>query len=197
MQGGLFHEPEIINLQHASLVFWPEAFAGFADDYFNALQALDFQQDYLNFSGKPVAIPRLQAFYHSQQLSYRYSGLNLQGKPFPKVLTEILQQVQQLTACPFNAVLANYYRTGQDSVAFHADDEPELGPNPVIASASFGGGREFIIRDKQSKASFKLLLPHGSLLLMQAPMQRFYEHSIAKCKTAAPRINLTFRQIIL
>lgn len=197
MQAGLFDQPQTITLKHASMVFWPEAFAKAADDYFEALQALDFKQDYLEFSGKAVAVPRLQAFYHSQQLSYCYSGLNLQGKTLPTILAQLLQQVQQITGQPFNAVLANLYRNGQDSVAFHADDEPELGPNPVIASVSFGGEREFIIRDKQSRASFTLLLPHGSLLLMQAPMQRFYEHSIAKCTGASRRINLTFRHIIL
>ena len=43
-------------------------------------------------------------------------------------------------------MLLNWYRSGEDHMGWHADDEPELGPNPVIASVNFGATRDFILR---------------------------------------------------
>ena len=96
----------------------------------------------------------------------------------------------------FNSVLANYYRGGQDSVAWHSDNEPELGVNPIIASVSLGGTRCFQMRHKKiAEERYALELEHGSLLVMQGPTQHFWQHQIPKRKYALPRINLTFRRI--
>ena len=94
----------------------------------------------------------------------------------------------------FNSVLLNLYRDEQDSVAWHSDDEPELGPNPTIGSVSFGAARTFQLRHKRTKQRLALSLEHGSYLLMQGPTQHHWEHQLPKSARAmGPRVNLTFR----
>jgi alkylated DNA repair dioxygenase AlkB len=97
----------------------------------------------------------------------------------------------------FNSVLANLYRNGADGVAWHSDDEPELGPAPVIASVTFGQSRPFQLRHRRDKLlKYSLLLPHGSLLLMRGETQRHWQHQIPKsAKPMQARINLTFRVV--
>ena len=51
-----------------------------------------------------------------------------------------------------NGLLLNFYRNGADSMGWHADDEPELGINPVIASVSFGETRTFQFKHKENAA---------------------------------------------
>jgi alkylated DNA repair dioxygenase AlkB len=95
-------------------------------------------------------------------------------------------------------VLLNLYRDGQDSNGWHADNEKELGVNPVIASVSLGASRFFHLKHNTDKSQkLKLELTHGSLLLMEGTTQHFWKHQIAKtAKAVAPRINLTFRKVL-
>jgi hypothetical protein len=97
----------------------------------------------------------------------------------------------------FNSVLLNRYRTGQDSVSWHSDDEPEFGANPVIASVSLGGTRTFQLRHKRRKGlKASVELTHGSLLLMRGATQHHWLHQIPKtAKDVAERVNLTFRVV--
>jgi alkylated DNA repair dioxygenase AlkB len=112
-------------------------------------------------------------------------------------LTNIKSKIESLSKMEFNSVLLNLYRDGKDSVAWHSDDEPELGKNPVIASVSFGANRRFMFRHKRQKElKYELELTHGSLLMMKGTTQHFWQHQIPKVKKLTqPRINLTFRQI--
>ncbi len=98
---------------------------------------------------------------------------------------------------PFNSVLANLYRHGQDSMGWHADDEPELGAQPLIASISLGGERRFDLRSRSGPPRrFNFVLEHGSLLMMEGNSQRDWLHQVAKTRQhCAPRINLTYRLI--
>jgi alkylated DNA repair dioxygenase AlkB len=107
-------------------------------------------------------------------------------------------RVEQVADVPFNSVLLNLYRDGRDSVAWHSDDEPELGENPVIASVSFGAERRFQFKHKHNPDLRQTIdLTHGSLLLMRGTTQHFWKHQIPKTqKPCGARINLTFRTII-
>ncbi len=97
----------------------------------------------------------------------------------------------------YNSVLANLYRSGADGVAWHSDDEPELGPEPAIASLSLGETRRFTLRHKSAGEQVAVDLHHGDLLLMHGPLQRFWQHQIAKSKKPlGPRINLTYRWVV-
>ena len=91
-------------------------------------------------------------------------------------------------------------RDGRDAMGWHSDDEPELGPRPVIASVSLGPQRRFWLRRREQGVARRevrgLELPHGSLLCMAGETQRHYQHALPRKSAATgPRINLTFRWI--
>jgi alkylated DNA repair dioxygenase AlkB len=91
----------------------------------------------------------------------------------------------------------NLYRDGRDGMGWHADDELELGRDPVIASVSFGAPRRFCLRHRRRKDQrLDVSLGNGSLLLMAGATQHQWVHAVPK--TAIPvgqRVNLTFRRI--
>jgi len=145
-----------------------------------------------------VAIPRLQAWLGDAGCRYRYSGLTLDPHPWTPILLTLKQRTEACLQRRFNAVLANLYRDGNDSVGWHADNEPELGPNPLIASLTLGAARRFCLRHRRHKArKLELILPSGALLVMGGTLQQHWLHALPKSRTAqAPRINLSFRNIV-
>jgi len=168
-----------------------------AYEYFRTLQGLNWQQAQVRYYRKMVPIPRLQAWYGDQLCDYQYSGISLTAQPWSPLLLTLKQAVEAHSAVPFNSVLANYYRDQHDCVAWHSDDEPELGVDPVIASLSFGGERAFKMKHKLTGETMNIVLKAGDLLLMSGSTQTYWLHTIARTKTVkAARINLTFRKII-
>jgi alkylated DNA repair dioxygenase AlkB len=144
--------------------------------------------------GKRYLQPRLTACHGDA--GYTYSGLYLAPQPMTPLLEQLHSAVEAATGRRYNSVLLNYYRDGADSMGMHSDDEPELGPQPAIASLSYGATRTFILRHKRSKRSLKLDLADGNLLLMAGDMQQHWLHGINKtAKPTGPRLNLTFRYI--
>jgi len=160
-------------------------------------QAVAWRQEKIKMFGKEIAQPRLTAWYADAGKTYTYSGLTWEPLPWLPELTQLREEVQQTTGAPFNSVLLNLYRHGQDSMGWHADDEPELGQNPLIASISLGEERAFSFRHRHQKnLQQKLLLPSGSLLLMAGETQHHWQHQLAKTtRLLQPRLNLTFRFI--
>jgi len=153
-----------------------------------------WRQDSIVMFGKRHLQPRLTAWYGDA--SYTYSGLRLGPLPWTPLLAELRTAVEQACGRRFNSVLLNYYRNERDSMGMHSDDEPELGPEPAIASLSFGATRGFVLRHKRNKRTVKLLLNDGSLLLMSGTLQSHWLHGINKATRAlGERINLTFRYI--
>jgi alkylated DNA repair dioxygenase AlkB len=159
---------------------------------------IDWQHDKLNMYGKEVYLPRYSAWYGDSDKPYTYSGLTLQPKKWTKGLFGIKKQIEKITTVKFNSVLMNWYRDGKDHMGWHADAEPELGKNPVIASINFGATRDFMIRknDNPKNNTIKIPLEHGTLLIMAGEMQHFWQHSVPKrVNIQESRINLTFRII--
>lgn len=147
--------------------------------------------------GKTVDTPRLEAYFATSGNRYSYSGKTLKINPFTDTLLQIKQRIEAIADTDFNAVLINYYRDGNDGNGWHADDEKELGKNPVIASLSLGVSRRFDFKHKLTNEQHQLELNNGSLLIMSGEMQHFWKHQIAKTKRVTTgRINLTFRKII-
>ena len=160
-------------------------------------QNIAWRHDDITMFGKTMKIPRLQAWYSDDDLSYRYSDMTLTSKPFTSPLEKIKEQVSDYCQDEFNAVLANLYRNQRDSVGWHSDDETELGTNPVIASLSFGAARDFQLKHINTNEKLSLRLASGSLLIMRGKTQHFWQHCIPKrSKEIAPRVNLTFRKIL-
>ncbi len=167
--------------------------------YWRAFQELDWQQPAILIAGRQIRIPRLNAWYADSYADYGYSGIKLPRLDWTPELYELKQQVEATCGHRFNAVLANFYRRGQDSVDWHADDEPELGPKPVIASVSLGAGRAFKFRHRFDRtiATKTINLEPGSLLEMSCDTQSNWLHQIPKTKKdIGGRINLTFRWIV-
>lgn len=157
----------------------------------------NWKQESIKLYGKLVPIPRQTAWYGDSGKSYTYSKITMAPEPWTSTLLVIKSKIEVLSGVQFNSVLLNLYRNGSDSVAWHSDDESELGENPVIGSVSFGGTRRFMFRHKSKKELKKEVdLTHGSFLLMKGATQHFWQHQIPKTtKEIEPRINLTFRII--
>lgn len=157
---------------------------------------LPWRQIPIHMFGRWVQQPRLVAWYADPGVSYTYSGLTLEANPWPQRLGALRNRLQEETSHRFNSVLVNAYRDGQDSMGWHADNEPELGPRPTIASVSLGEVRTLRVRSGRSGKSVPLKLESGSLLLMSGDSQQRYQHCIPKsARQMGLRINLTFRQI--
>lgn len=186
-------------LPGASLVLRPDWLAGEATDrLFDDLRdTLPWSVHRIRMFGRSVDSPRLSAWIGDTGAVYRYSGTDFAPHPWNAALAALRTRLQEELDVPFNSVLANLYRDGRDAMGWHSDDEPELGPRPVIASVSLGGVRRFALKHRQDAALGRTLeLPHGSLLVMAGDTQRFYRHALPRtAKPVAPRINLTFRWI--
>jgi len=172
---------------------------GVSHDHFQAIQFANIQwkQEYIGMYGRRIPLPRLTSLYADADLSYSYSGLVSTANEWNKGLLYLRERVESFAGHRFNSVLLNWYRDGKDGLSWHADDEPELGRNPIIASASFGSSRDFTLRMNHDH-QLKLTLPlrHGSLLLMHGQIQHYWQHCVSKRKNvSASRFNLTFRRI--
>lgn len=162
------------------------------------LDATPWKQESQQMYGRIVKTPRLTAWYGDESSYYKFSGSRFSPLQWTNDLLMIKSKIEPLAGAQFNSVLLNYYRDGNDSVAWHSDDEPELGINPIIASVNFGQERRFDIRNKKNhNLKHSVMLENGSLLIMKGNLQHQWDHQIAKSlKVTKPRINLTFRVIM-
>lgn len=186
-------------LPDAEIEYFPGFFdADKAATLFKQLQSdIPWQQDDITVFGKTHPQPRLTALFGNEGKPYSYSNIVMQPHAWNPLLVYIKEEVEAACGEQFTTVLLNYYRDGKDSNGWHADNEKELGRNPVIASVSFGAERTFHLQHNTIKEQkLKITLEHGSLLLMKGPTQHFWKHQIPKTtKDIGPRINLTFRVI--
>jgi alkylated DNA repair dioxygenase AlkB len=169
-----------------------------ADAALAALRSeIPWEQHRIRLYGREHASPRLSCWIGDAGAHYTYSRTRFEPRPWTPALDAVRAKVQAACGARFNSVLANLYRDGADGMGWHADDEPELGPEPVIASLSLGAPRAFAFRDRaERRQRIKLELPHGSLLLMSGPTQALYQHALPKTARPLPaRLNLTFRWI--
>jgi alkylated DNA repair dioxygenase AlkB len=190
---------ERIALAGADLRFDPcFVAAGEAQAAFEALRdTLPWEVHRIRLFGRLVDSPRLSAWIGDPEAAYRYSGTRFEPRPWTPALRALRDRVAAACGVGFNSVLANRYRDGANHMGWHADDERELGPRPVIASLSLGAPRRFRLKHRDGAPALALELPAGSLLVMQGDTQRHYRHALPK--TARPvgeRINLTFRHIL-
>jgi len=169
-----------------------------ADVFFEALrQNVPWRQDHIKVFGKVYPQPRLTALFGNNEKPYSYSNITMKPHKFTPSLLQIKQQIETKVNARFTSCLLNLYRNGKDSNGWHADNEAALGKNPIIASLSLGQERYFHLKHREQKElKQKLLLGHGSLLLMQGETQHKWLHQIPKtAKPIGERINLTFRII--
>ena len=169
-----------------------------ADIFFETInKETPWERPLMKYYGKTFPIPRDTAWFGEK--SYVYSGIKNKPNEMTDTLKLLRSKVEKRCSYSFNSLLINRYLNGNDKVGWHADDEPELNNCEIIASVSLGAGREFKIRkknfDKSRDTVHKIFLEHGSLLIMRAPLQKFWEHEVPKKALDDPRLNLTFRYV--
>jgi alkylated DNA repair dioxygenase AlkB len=174
---------------------------GEADELFARLLArLPLKQESIVLFGREVPQPRLTLWMGEPAAVYRYSGRTFVPVPWDETILALRQRIEAAIGERFNSVLANLYRNGLDTMGYHADDEPELGPEPTIASLSFGATRRFVLRPRRRKGSIparEFQLGNGSLLVMRGRTQRDWVHGVPRERSVAePRLNLTFRRVL-
>ena len=189
-----------LDLPEAEVVFYPAFFpTAEADRLLEQLIATtEWRQDSMKMFGEWKPLPRLTAWYGDPGTRYVYSSIVNEPLPWTAALAEVKDAAESATGVAFNGVLLNRYRTGRDSMGWHADDEPEFGDEPVIASVSFGGSRTFQLKHKRRKElKTSVELTHGSLLVMRGGTQANWLHQVPKtAKPVGERLNLTYRAIV-
>lgn len=196
----LFPKEKIsFDLPNASIEYYPNFFdASKSEQLFTKLlEEIPWQLDNITIFGKTHPQPRLTALFGNEGKPYSYSNIIMQPHPWNPILMFIKSEIETICNENFTTVLLNLYRDGKDSNGWHADNEKELGRNPVIASVSFGAERSFHLKHNSIvDAKQKITLENGSLLLMKGETQHFWKHQIPKtAKPIGSRINLTFRII--
>ena len=190
-----------VDLVDGEAWLWPTAFEpDEASRLVHALRAgIGWRREEIVIFGERRRVPRLVAWHGDPGARYRYSGTDHDPEPWTQDLGRLRARVSELSGAVFNAVLLNLYRDGRDGMGWHADDEPELGRDPVIASVSLGATRRFCLRHRRRKdLKVDLELPHGSLLVMGGATQHHWVHALPKTRRpVGERINLTFRRVDL
>ena len=194
------HALEPIAISDGELEFQAQCDLGAdPDSLFRLLLAeTPWQEESITVFGKTHMQPRLVAWYGDDGAHYTYSGIKHRPLSWTRTLAALRHRVAEITGARYNSVLLNLYRNERDSMGLHADDEPELGPHPVIASLSLGEQRTIYFQHRQRREvkNLNLPLPSGSLLVMRGTTQQHWKHGIRKLsRPCGPRINLTFRWI--
>lgn len=162
------------------------------------LNTIEWKNDEAIIFGKHIITKRKAAWYGNSDYSYTYSNTTKQALTWTKELLELKAMVEEITQTQFNSCLLNLYHSGEEGVSWHSDDEKSMGKNTTIASLSFGAERKFSFKHKLTKESVSILLESGSLLVMKGATQTNWLHCLPKTKKITrPRINLTFRTIIM
>lgn len=182
--GEVFYFDNILNKSQANRFF---------SDF---LKTVDWKNDELFIYGKQIITKRKVAWYGDAGCDYTYSKSTKTAIPMTSELVTLKTIIEKQTHATFNSCLLNLYHDGDEGMAWHSDDEKELGNQPIIASVSLGAERKFVFKHKKSKESVSHILENGSLLLMKGDTQQFWQHSLPKTKKInEARINLTFRTI--
>ena len=185
-------------LAPGAISLWPQAFTPESAALMQRLcDEASFSRHTVRIFGRELPAPRLSAWHGEAGCSYRYSGVRHAPLPLGPAMQEIRARVESLCGQRFNCVLLNLYRDGHDSMGWHSDDEPELGPDPFIASVSLGTPRRFLLRSRgEPSRTHECLLGDGSLLLMEPPLQAAWKHSLPRSRrVTGARLNLTWRLI--
>jgi len=170
-----------------------------ASHYFDVLlKTIDWKNDEAIIYGKQIITKRKVAWYGDSNFKYTYSNTTKESLIWTPELLELKKLAEQQSGETFNSCLLNLYHNGNEGMTWHSDAEKDLIKNGAIGSMSFGAERKFVFKHKQTKETVSLILEHGSLLIMKDETQTHWLHSLPTTKLISkPRINLTFRTIVL
>ena len=170
---------------------------------YNALLTeLPWHADIVTLFGKTHVTTRQIVWMGDEDISYHYSGHKRKSIPWSESVFHVKQYVEKQLenigiVTDFNSCLLNYYPFGSDGMGYHADDERELGHQPIIASLSLGATRKFVFKHKKTQDKVELYLESGQLIVMHGDTQTSWKHTVTKTKTVDEgRISLTFRRML-
>ena len=170
--------------------------------YDTLLAELPWQSDIVTLFGQTHVTTRQIVWMGETEADYQYSGHTRQTVPWSHQVFHVKQCIEKALAdigiaAHFNTCLLNYYPSGSEGMGYHADDEKELGHQPIIASLSLGATRKFVFKHKKTQDKVALYLESGQLIVMHGDTQRFWKHTITKTKTVdTGRVSLTFRRML-
>ncbi len=170
-----------------------------SDFYLECLfRTIEWKNDEAVIFGKRIITKRKVAWYGDQEFEYTYSNTTKKALPWTRELLELKSVTESRTGEKFNSCLLNLYHSGNEGMAWHSDGEKDLKENGAIGSVSFGAERKFSFKHKLTKETVSVILEHGSLLVMKDTTQTFWLHRLPPTKLfTKPRVNLTFRTIVL
>lgn len=178
--------------------YWPAYVAPLASQEFyeQLTRHIEWRSDEVMMFGKRIITKRKVAWYATEAMDYRYSGINRKSLPWTPLLAELQQLVVAQTGASYNSCLLNLYHDGSEHMGWHADNEKELMPQGSIASLSFGAERKFVLKHRETQEKVEFMLANGDLLEMKGSTQTHWLHRITPTKKIKePRISLTFRMI--
>ncbi len=162
------------------------------------LKTIEWKNDEAIIFGKHIVTKRKVAWYGDQDFEYTYSNISKKALLWTKELMVLKTACEKLTGETYNSCLLNLYHNGDEGMAWHSDGEKDLKKNGAIASLSFGAARKFAFKHKGTKKKISLVLDPGSLLVMKDETQSHWLHRLPPTKLVSlPRVNLTFRTIVL
>jgi alkylated DNA repair dioxygenase AlkB len=184
-------------IENLGIVWYAVPFIGNNKIFNELLEKTAWTFDEVKIFGRSIITRRKVAWYGDRDFDYRYSGHSRLALPWTDELLLIKELADQFCETSFNSCLLNLYHNGSEGMGWHSDDEKSLDPDAPIASISFGQERRFLFRLRSDHGQKKeILLENGSLLLMDASSQRFWQHSLpVSKKSTGARINLTFRRM--
>lgn len=192
--------PRLISRPGLRLRHWPGWLEAEPDLLSRLNRQVRWKQETIRLWGRCHPLPRLTGWMADPGCVYRYSGLVYGPAPWSPLVSLLRRRLEATAGCPFNSVLLNLYRDGDDRMGWHADDEPELDPGAPIASLSLGVRRPFQLRPRrlaQEGQILQLELGEGDLLVMDPPTQRHWLHQLPpRRRILRPRLNLTFRRLL-
>lgn len=195
-----FYEPNNLLPKDGTVIYFGKIFSPqVANHFFNALMNnIEWKNDEAIILGKHIITKRKVAWYGNSKFNYTYSKITKQALIWTKELLELKEIVEQKTEESYNSCLLNLYHNGEEGMAWHSDAEKALKEDGAIASLSFGAERKFAFKHKQTSETVSLTLENGSLLVMKDETQKNWLHRLPPTKKiSTPRINLTFRTIII
>lgn len=199
MTPSLFTEPrELLSVDGSAILHEQFLDPHEADHVFrDLLESNPWESHDIIVFGQKHREPRLSTWHADEGVRYTYSNLERIPIGWTPILQRLRESCERASGATFNSVLVNLYRDGNDGVGWHADDERENGPQPVIASLSLGASRRFDFQHRELKCVESVQLNAGDLVVMSGASQSHWLHRIAKTKRhVGPRINLTFRKVI-
>lgn len=177
--------------------------------YWKLIESCEITPSIGNMFGKPAKMNRCVGFFADPEKieGYRYSGQISRSQQPPSFLKDLLNDINNVTRTfrtdtEFNASLVNVYRSGEEYISQHSDDERALADGVVVA-LSLGATRTFRIERTKTKGSdiefsienMNIELPGGSLLIMRGSLfHQLYTHGLPKrLRVKMPRLSITFR----